>query len=134
MFVDAELRALGSLSESLTEVATLSHAVGKQVLLGMLNAFELINEPAISISSTGLVIEMNRAATGLFDADFRVRNDRLCMRDGKASQGLERMLWERPADGEIRLRLRGRVGDRCKCTSYAADFDVCTNYWYILSS
>jgi hypothetical protein len=44
--------------------------------------FELINEPAISISSTGLVIEINRAATGLFDADFRVRNNRLYMRDG----------------------------------------------------
>jgi hypothetical protein len=54
---------------------------------------------------------MNRAATGLFDADFRVRNERLYMRDGKASQALERMLWEHPADGEIRLRSRGRVGN-----------------------
>jgi DNA-binding CsgD family transcriptional regulator len=111
MFDDAELRALAELSESLTGVATLSHAVGKQVLLGTLNAFELINAPALSMSSTGLVIEMNRAATGLFDTDFRVRNNRLYMRDGKASQALERMLWERPADGEIRLRSRGRVGN-----------------------
>lgn len=110
MFDDAELRALGSLSETLTEVATLSRSVGQQVLLGSLNAFELINEPALSISSTGLVIEMNRAAANLFDADFRVRDNRLYMRDGKASQALERMLWERPADGEIRLRSRGRVG------------------------
>lgn len=111
MFDDAELRTLAALSQSLTEVATLSHAVGKQVLLGSLNAFELINEPALSMSSTGLVIEMNRAATSLFDTDFRVRNNRLYMRDGKASQALERMLWERPADGEIRLRSRGRVGN-----------------------
>jgi len=111
MFDDTELRALAALSESLTEVATLSHAVGKQVLLGTLNAFELISAPALSMSSTGLVIEMNRAATGLFDTDFRVRNNRLYMRDGKASQALERMLWERPADGEIRPRSRGRVGN-----------------------
>jgi DNA-binding CsgD family transcriptional regulator len=111
MFDDAELRALGSLSETLTEVATLSHAVGKQVLLGTLNAFELINEPAISVSSTGLVIGLNRAATDLFDADFRVRNSRLYMRDGKASQALERLLWERPRDSEIRLPSRGRVGN-----------------------
>ena len=99
------------MSEGLTEVATLSRAVGKQILLGPLKAFELINEPAVSISSTGLVIEINRAATDLFDADFQVRNNRLYMRDGKASQALERTLWERPADGEIRLRSRGRVGN-----------------------
>jgi DNA-binding CsgD family transcriptional regulator len=111
MFEDGEMRVLASLSECLTDVATLSRAVGKQVLLGTLNAFELINEPALSISSTGLVIEMNRAAIQLFDADFRVRNNRLCMRDGKACQALERMLWERPADGEIRLRSRGRAGN-----------------------
>ncbi|HTV56591.1 MAG TPA: helix-turn-helix transcriptional regulator, partial [Terriglobia bacterium] len=103
--------ALGSLSESLTEVATLSRAVGKQVLLGTLNAFELIDEPALSMSSTGRVIEMNRAADELFDADFRVRNSRLYMRDGKASQALGRMLWERPADGEVRLHSRGRVAN-----------------------
>jgi DNA-binding CsgD family transcriptional regulator len=109
MFEDDEMRVLASLSESLTDVATLSRAVGRQVLLGSLTAFELINEPALSISGTGLVIEMNRSATGLFDADFRVRNGRLYMRDGKASQALERMLWERPADGEIRLRSKGRV-------------------------
>lgn len=111
MFEDDEMRVLGSLSECLTDVATLSRAVGRQVLLGTLNAFELINEPALSMSSTGLVIEMNHAATGLFDAQFRVRNNRLYMRDGKASQALECLLWERPADGEIRPRSRGRVGN-----------------------
>jgi DNA-binding CsgD family transcriptional regulator len=108
MFEGTELRALGALSETLTEVATLSRAVGRQSLLGSLNAFELINEPALSMSRTGLVIEMNRAAIDLFDADFQVRNNRLYMRDLKASQALEHMLWERPADGELRLRSRGR--------------------------
>lgn len=111
MFEDDEIPLLASLSESLTEVATLSRAVGKQVLLGTLNAFELINQPALSMSGTGLVIETNRAATDLFDADFQVRNNRLYMRDGKASQALERLLWERPADGEIQLRSRGRLGN-----------------------
>ncbi len=111
MFVDDEMRALASLSETLSDVATLSRAVGRQVLLGTLTAFELINEPAISISAAGLVIETNRAATGVFDADFRVQNNRLCMRDDKASRALERMLWDRLAEGEIRLRSRGRVGN-----------------------
>jgi DNA-binding CsgD family transcriptional regulator len=111
MFEDDEIRALGSLSDSLTDVATLSQAVGRQVLLGTLSAFELINDAALSMSGTGLVIEMNKAATDLFDADFRVRKSRLYMRDGKASQALERMLWEGPGDGEIRLQSRGRVGN-----------------------
>jgi hypothetical protein len=31
-------------------------------------------------------------------------------------------------------RALGERSDRCKCSSYAPDFDVCTNYWYILSS
>lgn len=109
-FDDAEFRALGSLSEALTEVATLSRAVGRQVLLGSLNAFELINEPALSLSRTGRVIEMNRAATDLFDADFQVRNNRLYMRDEKAGQALEHMLWE-SFDSELRLRSRGRAGN-----------------------
>jgi DNA-binding CsgD family transcriptional regulator len=111
MYDDDEIKILAALSEPLTEAATLSRAVGRQVLLGSLNAFELINEPALSISSTGLVVEMNRAASNLFDAEFRVRNNRLYMRDGKASQALERMLWDRPRDGEIRPRSQGRVGN-----------------------
>jgi DNA-binding CsgD family transcriptional regulator len=111
MYDDDEIRILAGLSGPLTEAATLSRAVGKQVLLGTLDAFELINEPALSVSSTGLVIEMNRAAAGLFDADFRVRNNRLYMRDEKASLALERLLWERPANDETRLRARGRVAN-----------------------
>jgi DNA-binding CsgD family transcriptional regulator len=111
MFEDDEMRILGSLSEHLTDVATLSRAVGRQVLLGSLKAFELINEPALSMSGMGLVIEMNRAATDLFDADFRVRNNRLYMRDGKASRALERILWDRSADREIGLRSRGGAGN-----------------------
>jgi len=111
MFEDDEMRIVASLSECLTDVATLSQAVGRQVLVGSLNAFELIDRPALSMSRAGLVIEMNRAAIDMFDADFRVRHNRLYMRDGKASQALELMLWQRPADGEIKARSRGRVGN-----------------------
>lgn len=110
MFEDDEMRILASLSDCLTDVATLSRAVGRQVLLGSLNAFELINQPALSMSGTGLVIEMNRAATDLFDADFRVRNKQLYMRDGKASRALECILWDCPADGRIGLRSMGGAG------------------------
>jgi DNA-binding CsgD family transcriptional regulator len=112
MFLDDEMRVLASLSECLSEAATLSRAVGREVLLGTLNAFELINEPALSVSRTGLVLEMNRGATELFSTDFGVRNDRLYIRDGNASQALERRLWELPADGDgIRVRSSERAGN-----------------------
>ncbi|HVV39890.1 MAG TPA: hypothetical protein VHC94_02370, partial [Nitrobacter sp.] len=111
MFGDDEMRVLASLSDSLTEVATLSRAVGQQVLLGSLNAFELINQPALSLSASGLVMETNRAATGLFDTDFRIRNGRLHMRDDKARRTLERMLWQRPGDREIRPTPSGYEGN-----------------------
>jgi DNA-binding CsgD family transcriptional regulator/PAS domain-containing protein len=111
MFEDDEMHALASLSECLTNVATLSRAVGRQALLGSLSALELINEPALSISVTGRVIEMNRGAADLFDADFRVVNKRLYIRDAKAQQVLEHALWARPRDDEIRLRASGRAGN-----------------------
>lgn len=111
MFEDDEMHVLASLSDSLTEVATLSRAVGRRILLGSLNAFDLINQPALSLSASGLVIEANRAATELFDADFRVRGNRLSMRDDKAGQALERMLWHGPGGGEIRSPASGYAGN-----------------------
>lgn len=111
MFEDDEMRVLASLSDGLTEVATLSRAVGRQVLLGTLNALELVNEPALSIAGTGRVIDANRSAASLFDADFRVSNNRLCMRDEKAARALERMLWEGLGNGGIGLGSRGDVGN-----------------------
>jgi DNA-binding CsgD family transcriptional regulator len=92
MFEDDEMKALASSSESLTEVATLSRVVGMQALLGSLNAFEMINEPALAITGRGIVVHSNAAATALFDSDFGVRNHRLNIRDGKASQALDCLL------------------------------------------
>jgi DNA-binding CsgD family transcriptional regulator len=111
MFEEDEMKILASLSESLTEVATLSRAVGRQVLLGSLNAFAMINEPALSLAWGGIVLDVNEGATALFDADFRVRNRRLYMRDGKAGQALDRMLWDAAADSDLRLRSRSRIGN-----------------------
>jgi hypothetical protein len=59
MFEDDEVRALATLSEPLTDVATLSRLVGQQVLQRSLNAFEMINEPAIAMTDQGMVLEAN---------------------------------------------------------------------------
>ncbi|WP_246563450.1 helix-turn-helix transcriptional regulator [Bradyrhizobium liaoningense] len=108
-FEEDELKAFALLSEALTEAATLSHAVGRQVLLGSLSAFDSINEPALSMTSMGRVLELNAAATEIFDADFRVHNNRLYMRDGRATRALDARLTN--SDRELRLRPGSRIGN-----------------------
>lgn len=109
MFEDFEVEILASLSQALTEVATLSKAVGRQVVLGSLNAFNLIAEPALSLTPKGVVIDVNEQANALFSEDFRIRNKRLFMRDTKAMVALDRMLAEIGGDGDMRLRSRART-------------------------
>ena len=93
-FEDEVIKAFDLLSPSLTEAATLSQVVGRQILLGSLHAFDAINEPALSMTTTGRVLELNAAAECLFDDSFRVRNSRLYLRDRKASRSLEALLAE----------------------------------------
>ena len=92
MFEDGELRALAALSDSLTEVATLSKAIGRQVLHSTVNAFEMFNEPIIAIAANGRILELNKGAELLFGPDFRERNGRLYMRDKAASDALQQSL------------------------------------------
>lgn len=89
MYADDELSALASLSSSLTEVATLSQAMGRRIVLGVVDAFEQINEPALAIMRGGIVLRANASAIALFDDDFRIRSDRLYIRDATAGRALD---------------------------------------------
>jgi DNA-binding CsgD family transcriptional regulator len=91
-FKEKEAGALARLAARLTETATLSKAVGRRVLAGISNAFDLLGEPAIAVSRMGNVIEANRSATALFDDDFRVRDQRIFVRDIGARAEVERFL------------------------------------------
>src|SRR5262245_15505459 len=84
-----EVQALASLPERLTETATLSKAVGRQVLSTSINALDLIRQPAIALSQQGLVIEVNSAATAIFSDELRVKNRRLYVRDRDANSAIE---------------------------------------------
>lgn len=107
MFQDHEMVAISSLSQSLTDVATLSHLMGRQSLLGTLNAFEMIQEAAISLSATGVVLDTNETATRLFDSEFRVRNGRLFLNDKETLEAIEELL-----DDEMDIRLVAREAPR----------------------
>jgi DNA-binding CsgD family transcriptional regulator/PAS domain-containing protein len=87
-----ETRALAQMSERLTEAATLSKAVGRQVLLGISNALELVGRPAITLDRQGFVLEANRAAQNLLGNEICVRERRLWVRDKLAKSRLDSLL------------------------------------------
>ncbi len=83
-FTRPELNAMGKLSRRLSETATLSKAVGRLVLSGVSSALNLVRQPAIAIDRLGMVIEINSEAEALFDAEIRIRNRRLLIRETRA--------------------------------------------------
>jgi hypothetical protein len=101
MFDDEETRALASLSGPISDAATLSCLVGQQVLQGTLNAFGMINKPAIAMAESGIVLDVNAQATRLFDDEFRVCLRRLYIPDSQASTELESFLRRYPREGEL---------------------------------
>jgi DNA-binding CsgD family transcriptional regulator len=84
LFAARDKSLLTGLSERLTEVATLSSLVGHGSLLNMLNALELICQPAIAVDCFGRVRETNAAAEALFGMDIRIRLGQLFIADQRA--------------------------------------------------
>lgn len=74
-------RLLSSLSQRLTETATLSKAVGRVVLSGMTNALHLVKQPALALDRLGYVLDVNSTANDLFDDEIYVRDRRIRVRD-----------------------------------------------------
>lgn len=89
-----EVAALAQLSQSLTNAATLSHASGRQVLLGVINALNHIKKPALAMDRYGLVIDANDSANALFDDELRIRGRRLIVADGAARASLDDLVDE----------------------------------------
>lgn len=80
---------IARISERLTEAATLSKAVGRQVLLGVSNALDLVGRPAIALDRQGFVLEANRAAQNFFGNEIAIRERRLWVRDRLAKSRLD---------------------------------------------
>jgi DNA-binding CsgD family transcriptional regulator len=83
---------LYSLSQKLTEAATLSAAVGRTVLSATTNALNMVRRPAIAIDRLGTVLDVNVAAEALFNDELFIRNQRLYLRDKLAASILDRSL------------------------------------------
>lgn len=94
MFTEAEKQNLAPLSQRLTEVATLSAAVGRIALSSGINALEHIRKAAIAIDRFGNVLDANSAAFNAFDDEFNIRQRRIVVKDKLANARFE-SLFER---------------------------------------
>jgi DNA-binding CsgD family transcriptional regulator len=82
-------RVLAHFSQRLTEVASLSTAVGRIALSSATNALNAVRQPAIAIDRLGFVLDANPAAEALFDQYIRVKDRRLVVDDAQAKSCLE---------------------------------------------
>jgi DNA-binding CsgD family transcriptional regulator len=89
-FAPAEARLLATLSDRLTEVATLSTAVGRVVLKSAVHALDRVGQPAVAVDRFGEVLDANCAAECMFDHHLYVdQRRRLCAADAKAAAALQ---------------------------------------------
>jgi DNA-binding CsgD family transcriptional regulator len=84
--------ALAQLSQLLTEVASLSTAVGRISLSSATDALNAVRQPAIAIDRFGFVLDANAGAEALFDADIRVKDRCLVVGDAEAKSCLEKLV------------------------------------------
>lgn len=98
----SDVKALELLPSRLTEAATLSKAVGRQVLLESTNALHLIHRPAMAIDLFGQVIDINPSAGQLLGNELQIRNNRLVVRDRAAAQQLDCLVSQLRATGDTR--------------------------------
>jgi hypothetical protein len=91
-FSTEDKRLLAELSPRLTEVATLSAAVGRSVLAGMTNALDLVKRPALVLDRVGLVLDWNAAADRLLDNSIRITNRRLMLHGHAARSALDQLV------------------------------------------
>jgi DNA-binding CsgD family transcriptional regulator len=84
-------RVLADLSRPLSEIASLSAAVGRISLSSATNALNAVRQPAIAIDRLGFVLDANPAAEALFDENIRISSRRLVVGDAEASICLEKL-------------------------------------------
>jgi DNA-binding CsgD family transcriptional regulator len=91
-FETEDKRTLAQLSQRLTEVASLSAAVGHIALSSATNAMNAVRQPAIAVDRLGFVLNVNPDAAALFDANIYVKNKRLIVADTEAKACIENLI------------------------------------------
>jgi DNA-binding CsgD family transcriptional regulator len=91
-FARRDKAILSDLSRKLTEVASLSHAVGRVALSSATNALNSVHVPAIAVDMFGNVLDANEAAQVLFDQHVCIRKKHLVLADKEANSCLKELL------------------------------------------
>ncbi len=91
LFDHEEKRILAGLSDRLTEVASLTTAVGRVALSSATSALDKVHQPAIAMDRFGRVLDVNAAASHLFDKHLNIKSSRLVAADQSAARCLDRM-------------------------------------------
>lgn len=91
-FEKDEKRILSQLTQRLTETATLSRAVGRTALSGVINVLERIGKPALALDRLGFVVNVNSRAEEIFGEDIGVRHRRLTISDRQAQSKLDALI------------------------------------------
>src|SRR5262249_16777307 len=101
-FEAGEKPALIRLSQRLTEVASLSAAVGRIALSSAIDALNAVRQPAVAIDRLGAGIDANVAAEALFEAKvagealveegIRIKDRRLLVADADARRATDALL------------------------------------------
>jgi len=102
MFTPEDKQLLLPLSQKLSEVSTLSAAIGQAALEGAVNALEMIKHAAMAIDRFGNVLEVNGAAARIFDDEFYMKGRRLIVKDGAADKRINAFFNELTAAPDLR--------------------------------
>jgi DNA-binding CsgD family transcriptional regulator len=92
MFEQDEVAALSQLADRLTQAATLSTAVGRTAIVGVTNALDLIDRPALALDRLGGLIAINKKAAGYLAHEFVVRSGRMALIDKDAQARLVQLI------------------------------------------
>jgi DNA-binding CsgD family transcriptional regulator len=91
-FDEHDKQRLTTLSQRLTEVASLSTAVGRVALSSATNALNAVRQAAVAIDRFGFVLDANPASETVFDDHVHIRNKRLFVVDAQAKGCLEKLI------------------------------------------
>jgi DNA-binding CsgD family transcriptional regulator len=102
-FDKGEQAALGSLSERLTEAATLSTLVGRTSLSAATHALAEVHKAAVAIDKFGIVLDRNAIADSQFDDHVHIRNNRLVINDKTASADLDAIIQQLQTSSDLEV-------------------------------
>jgi hypothetical protein len=91
LFEEDERHVLAGLSDRLTEVASLTTAVGRIALSSATSALDKVHQPAVAVDRFARILDVNTGAAAIFDKHLNIRSNKLFASDTGAMRCLERL-------------------------------------------